>query len=97
MRDEALAKQLNRTVVGVAVRGTKLKIPAFNRQARPWSAEEEKLLGQIPDREFARRFNRTLQAVQLHRTRRGILLPGRGRPWTPREDKLLGTLIWRQN
>lgn len=82
------------TVVAIEVRRVLLKVPAFNRCLRPWRADEEKLLGKVPDKEIARQLKGTLQAVQLRRKRLGIPSPGyRGRAWSKREDHLLGTML----
>src|SRR5205814_2233642 len=61
---------------------------------RPWTKQELRVLGTIPDREFARRFRRTLQAIATKRMLRGIprfIGAGDFRLWTATEDSLLGT------
>jgi hypothetical protein len=60
------------------------------------SRKELGLLGKVPDRELARQFGRTLQAII---GKRHILAIPRhigadeDRPWTAAEDKLLGTKL----
>jgi hypothetical protein len=52
--------------------------------------EQVRLLGTAPDEEVARRIGRSMNAVRVKRTRRGIPDPG-GRGWTAEEMALLGT------
>jgi hypothetical protein len=62
--------------------------------ARPWTNEELRLLGKQPDRDMARRFGRSVQAIVTKRHLRGIkrfIGPGDRRPWTSAEDRWLGT------
>src|SRR5512145_2912732 len=63
---------------------------------RAWTKEELRLLGRLPDREFSRRFGRTLQAIKGKRSLREIPRfrseDEEYRPWSAAEDKLLGNL-----
>lgn len=60
---------------------------------RPWTEEENKMLGRMPDREVARLTARSLESVQLRRSRRGIApFDALLRRWTPAEERLLGTM-----
>lgn len=54
---------------------------------RPWSREEEQLLGTKSDRALARKFGRTTLAVATRRRQLGISLL---KPWRLEDDKLLG-------
>jgi hypothetical protein len=59
-----------------------------------WSEEDLGLLGQLPDRQVARRTGRSVNAVRLKREELGIPNPapfGRA-PWTTEEDDLVRTL-----
>jgi hypothetical protein len=62
--------------------------------AKKWTEEELKALGTMPDRDLARRFERSRQAIVVKRALLGIPVfvePGERRGWTEEEDKLLGT------
>ncbi|MBY0228809.1 MAG: hypothetical protein K2W96_06005, partial [Gemmataceae bacterium] len=56
------------------------------------SAEEESMLGTVPDREIASRTGRSLHSVSAKRRHMGIVAPVRdpsvyrGKQWTPEED-----------
>src|SRR5207253_5189264 len=57
-----------------------------------WTHAEENLLGKMADEELARRFNRTLESVKVHRGKLGIpVFAPKRRNWKPHEDALLGT------
>src|SRR5260221_7674062 len=63
---------------------------------RAWIDEELGLLGEIPDRELAQRFGRTLQAIVVKRYVLGIprhIGAEENQPWTAAEDRLLGTKL----
>jgi len=61
---------------------------------RPWTADEIKLLGTLPDEEVTRRLKRTFNAVVNQRYRRGIRNPSPqvapGRVWKSSEIRLFG-------
>src|SRR5262245_14740221 len=61
---------------------------------RKWSAKELRLLRKRPDRELAKRFGRSLQAIATKRCLLGIprvVGPGENRPWTGEEEAVLGS------
>jgi hypothetical protein len=62
------------------------------RNRKPWTAEEDAMLGKAADREVAEAIGRTRQAVAVRR--RLVLGPARDghRPWTPEEDAILAAL-----
>jgi len=65
--------------------------------SRPWSPEEDALLGTMPDDEVARRTRRNRTAVFLRRQNLGIpswrASSWKARwHWTPEQDALLGTM-----
>src|SRR6266436_9236612 len=62
------------------------------RRREPWTLAELKLLGQIPDSVFAKRYRRSLKQVVAMREHRGIGRPTAPRRWTAREIKLLGKM-----
>ena len=105
--DEEIARLLGISIGMVAKRRNMLKIPLSRRQfeqarrARTmkeigghngrWAAEEDELLGTMPDEELARHLHRSVAAVAMRRAQR--LIPkfdSRQRRWTPQEDALLG-------
>jgi hypothetical protein len=58
---------------------------------RPWTPEEDRLVGTKPDQEVAKLLNRTPEAVIAHRRFKGIkYLNPKLRPWTPSELAKLG-------
>lgn len=69
----------------------KLGIHYANPERRPWSKAEERLLGNISDRETTQRTGRTIEAVLARRVALGRRDPTRRRAWTAAEDRLLGT------
>src|SRR5262249_39996674 len=46
--------------------------PTGRWKGREWTREQLRLLGKIPDAELAERFGRTVNAVRVQRTKRGI-------------------------
>jgi precorrin-6x reductase len=46
-----------------------LGIQKFDLQRRPWTAEQDALLGVLSDEEVARRLNRTLESIKVRRGR----------------------------
>ena len=67
------------------------KPPSSSR--RPWTAEEDSLLGTKSDRALARKFGRTVKAVKTRRRLKGVSLV---KEWRPEDDKILGTRPDRQ-
>jgi len=64
----------------------------LNPDEKPWTPEEDKLLGTEPDDVLVRKLGRTFIAVSYRRQQMKIPRCGKAvRPWTPKEDKLLGT------
>ena len=64
-----------------------------SRPRRPWTAEEDALLGTRSDRALARNLGRTVKAVQNRRQLKGVRLM---KKWRPEDDKILGTRPDRQ-
>src|SRR6266581_8709978 len=62
------------------------------RRREPWTPDELRLLGEIPDSVFAKRFRRSLKQVVAMREHRGIGRPTAPRRWTAREIRLLGRM-----
>jgi len=60
---------------------------------RPWTAEEDSLLGTKSDRALARKLGRTVKAVKTRRRLKGVFLV---KEWRPEDDKILGTRPDRQ-
>jgi hypothetical protein len=69
MPDAQLGRLWGRTEQGVSVHRSALGIEKFDLQRRPWTAEQDALLGVLPDEEVARRLNRTLEAIKVRRGR----------------------------
>lgn len=68
-------------------------IACVNPKFRPWTPEEDTLLGKLPDRLVAQKLKRSFKAVQSRRFGKGIGSANQPRVWTPREDALLGTMV----
>ena len=69
-----MARETNRTVEGVRIKRLKLGIAGAERPLqRPWTQAEDLLLGTFPDRELAKRLERTVRAVASRR--RGLGIP----------------------
>jgi len=73
--DRDLARQLHRSVKLVRKKRRTLNSAAPFR--RSWNSAEERLIGKFSDTEVARRLNRTVMAVALHRQRLGLALGDR--------------------
>jgi len=67
------------------------KPPSLTR--RPWTAEEDSLLGTKSDHALARKLGRTVKAVKNRRRLKGVFLV---KEWRPEDDKILGTRPDRQ-
>jgi hypothetical protein len=59
---------------------------------RPWTPEEDALLGTMPDAELAERLGRSLNSVVVRRNRAGKRKPSKGAPWSPEEVEAVRTL-----
>src|SRR5437667_73218 len=69
------------------------KIALKNQARRPWTREEEKLLGTRSDKQVAQLLKRHINTVGTRR--RQLNIPhfiGRNRDWTVAEERLLGTM-----
>src|ERR1035437_2772307 len=55
--------------------------------SRPWTAEEEALLGTKSDRALARKFGRPVEAVEARRRLKGVF---QVKKWRPADEKILG-------
>lgn len=67
-------------------------IQVVNPDTKPWTPEEDKLLGAEPDDTLARKLGRSFIAVSYRRQQMKIPRYGEEtRPWTAKEDELLGT------
>src|SRR5437667_875523 len=71
----------------------KLGIRRPHPRFRPWTKEEDALLGTMPDSKLAQQLGRTFEAVKVRRRQHEIENPN---PklilWTPGEEALLGTM-----
>ena len=65
--------------------------PSLSR--RPWTTEEDSLLGIRSDRALARKLGRTVKAVKNRRRLKKVFLV---KEWRPEDDKILGTRPDRQ-
>src|SRR6266536_1882458 len=70
--DVEIARQLNRTVLGVATRRRELGLQFRHTLVRPWTKADLKLLGTAPDQEIAGRLGRSATAVAGQRLKHGI-------------------------
>ena len=60
-------------------------------RAGVWTAQEDSLLGTLPEEQLVTQLNRPRTAIQVRRTVLGIPKPDpKYRPWTPEEEALLG-------
>jgi hypothetical protein len=75
MRDEALAKKLNRPARAVSLRRQRHGIPVFAPLRQRWTPATDELFSRFPNAEIARRLGRTVSSVQNRRTRLGIPAP----------------------
>jgi len=71
----------------------KERTPKPDSKRRPWTAEEDQLLGTKPDRILARRFDRSVVAVTARRRLKHIRFI---KVWRPEDDQILGTRPDRQ-
>ena len=84
---------LGRSYFRVRKRRLQLGIGAFQKwePSCPWTAEEDKRLGMMPDGEVAKRLGRSNVMVAARRRKLGIVWWRGWRPWTGEEEKLLGS------
>jgi hypothetical protein len=78
----------------VRVKRVQLGLPTPQPKTRPWTREEEKLLGTERDVVIARRLGRHKSVIHQRRKQLGIprfFIGGATRPWTKADDRLLGT------
>jgi hypothetical protein len=75
MRDEVLAKQLNRPARAVSLRRQRHGIPIFGSLRPRWMPVDDELFSQFSNAEIARRLGRTLLSVRNRRFQLGILAP----------------------
>src|SRR5207253_10965125 len=103
--DDQVALFIRATVKAVRRRRHERKIPRCAQQPRQrgerkaggkfgvYTAEEDKLLGTMPDERLAQHFGRTRLAVQARRIQLKIpKFDPQLHRWTPEEDALLGTV-----
>ena len=88
--DRELAQEMNRSVVAVAARRRRRKIPCPNPLVHPWKDSEIALLRQLPDAAVAQRTGHPLRSVQSKRESLGLWVRPRPKPWTRAEEGLLG-------
>jgi hypothetical protein len=77
MRDEVLAKKLNRPARAVSLRRQRHGIPVFGSLRPKWTPATDELFSQFSNEEIARRLGRTVSSVQNRRFRLGIPSPVR--------------------
>jgi hypothetical protein len=94
MRDEEVARKINRVISAVNLRRRALGIPVFNSKRHPWKPEDERLLGTRPDDQVAMLLRTTVKAVR-HR-RASLKIPACPRQieqqrqvWTEQEDEVV--------
>jgi hypothetical protein len=71
----------------------RISLPGQERKIsppKPWGAEDDAMLGTVPDAEVAHRLGRTASCVKARRVRLGIA--SYYRRWTPAEDVVLGKI-----
>lgn len=89
--DAELARLLGRSVIAVALRRSRLKIPHPNPAVRRWSEKEKKLLGTMPDKEIAIQLGVAEKLIRGYRERLRIPVFDRQlHRWTSAEDSQLG-------
>jgi hypothetical protein len=70
---------------------------AGGRRQRPWTTEEDALLGTEPDATLASRFHRAILSVRQRRLALGrSVISKRAPDWTDAELKVLGTIRMRK-
>src|SRR6266581_3126437 len=81
-----------RTKARWAEHKTKFGYCVVNPDDKPWTPEEDKLLGTESDEVIAKKLGRTFIAVSYRRQQKHIPTAGKQyRAWTGEEEKLLGT------
>jgi hypothetical protein len=81
--DAEVARRTGHPVLSVKNTRCKIGIPCAERRNRPWTEEEDRLLGQMSDEELARRSGRSKATIRHRRTAL--------RPWPAEALTLLGT------
>jgi hypothetical protein len=88
---------VGRTRSAVQLKRHFLRIPPRWEKRRAWTANEDALLGTLPDAELAKKLNRSVSSVRsrrLHATKlRFLKTPQR---WQPTEVRLLGRMPDRE-
>lgn len=74
---------------GQSVLGRSRRSP-INPDARAWTADENRLLGTMPDRTLAQQLQRTIGAVRARRRMLGLPPVVSAKPWLPEHLTLLG-------
>jgi len=69
-----------------------LGIKLMVRQKRPWTKEEDQILGTGPDAQVAARLKRPFKSVQSRRHLKKIRGYGQPQPWSASEERLLGKI-----
>jgi len=75
MRDEVLAKKLNRPARAVSLRRQRRGIPIFGSLRPRWMPVDDELFSRFSNAEIARRLGRTLLSVRNRRFQLGIHSP----------------------
>jgi hypothetical protein len=90
MTDSEVAKRVGRSRLAVQARRGQIGIRKYGSDLRPWTDQEEKLLGTVPDKELVSRLNRGYEAIAFRRQKLRIP-PCRPQAWQPEEEAILGT------
>ena len=90
MTDSEVAKRVGRSRLAVQARRGQIGIRRYGSDLRPWTDQEEKLLGTVPDKELVSRLNRGYEAIAFRRQKLRIP-PCRPQAWQPEEEAILGT------
>jgi hypothetical protein len=97
IRDEEVASRTGHSVKAVRHRRLALGLPPFEPTHRPWTPEEDAMLGTDSDKNIAHRLGRHPGLVSRRRAELGIprkrdtLRQPRTRPWAAEELSVLGT------
>ena len=89
--DKELARLLDRTVISISLRRSRLKIPCPNPSRHSWTDTERGLLGTMSDADVSLKLGLPELLVRGHRERYKIPVFDRKlHAWTAADDKLLG-------